>query len=1034
MPDQPTDSREAGRREVARLVNAFRTHAADYRRGASDYNETQLRTDFLDPLLRALGWDVDNSKQLPQDLREVVQEMTVEVSEDERSKKPDYGFRVGRLTKFFLEAKKPSVRVGEHQGAAFQTRRYGFSASHPVAVLSNFDITIVYRTVEPPRENDEPRTGVVARYTFEELLTKFDEIFNTLSREASYGNGFDRAFAPDAPPAGYQQFDEYFLEQIESWRARLASDLAKRNLALTSRELNFFVQKILNRIIFLRICEDRHLERYESLRRLSPDATYEELKELFAQAEARYNSGLFDLLEDPTLALSIDNAVLRAILEELYYPKSPYTFAVVDATVLGAIYEQFISKRAEFGAGRTVVLREKPEVRISGGVFVTPRDVAGEIVRRTLEPLALGRSADEILSLRVADIACGSGAFLLSAFEYLQNRLLDAYLRDGADKHAGERIYEAGAGQWRLTLSEKRRLLLACVFGVDVDEQAIEVARFGLLLKTIEDEDSTSVAAHLAHSGQRALPSLNENIKCGNSLVGINDYKAFLPDPSEDQWRDTNPFEWSHEFPFLKAERGFSAIVGNPPYIRIQNMVRYAPDEVRFYQSDASGYATAQHDNFDKYQLFIERAIQLLRAGGRLGYIVPNKFLTLKSGEVLRELLAASGYLRELVHFGIQQVFLTSTTYTCLLFLEKRKAKRFAYEHVGSLVEWRRGTPGERVDHDAARLSGEPWVFVPPAWDGLFNRLRTQTRTTLKDVADVFVGVQTSADKIYIVRPSKQARATVTFADVDGAEWTIEKGILRQCLYDAPLEPFSEPEANAYILFPYEVDGEDATVISAATMRRDFPLAMAYLNAHKTKLAKRSMQTGRADEWYRYGRSQGLTRFSGEKIILPTLATEPTYTLDRRDIIVTGGGNGPYYLVRPKSSGRWAVEFILALLSYPVLEAMVRAGSSHFRGGYYSRGRQFIAPLPMPVLDLDRQDNRRRHDRVVTLSRSLIELGARARAASLPRDQTTAMRRRRSVLEELHSALDELYGVPVDIRREIAATFVEEGTEEGSAG
>jgi type I restriction-modification system DNA methylase subunit len=972
MSDTIINQRENGRRELALLVAAFRDHVTEYRRAGSDYNETQLRTDFLDPLLRALGWDVDNRRRLPQDLRDVVQEATVEVSEEEQSKKPDYALRAGRVYKFFLEAKKPSVRVGEDQAATFQARRYGFSASHPITVLSNFDQTIIYRTIEPPNVDVAPREGVIARYGFEELLTKFDEVYDALSREAVYGGNFDKTFAADAPLTGYQQFDAYFLKQIESWRERLASDIGRRNTAVSAHELNFFVQRILNRIIFLRICEDRHLERYESLRRLGKNATYDDLKHLFEHADTRYNSGLFNLLEDPTLSLSIDNAVLHSILEELYYPKSPYTFAVVDAGVLGAIYDQFLTKQVEFAEGRTVVLNDKPEVRLSGGVFVTPRDIAGEIVRRTLEPLAQGKGAESLFRLRIADIACGSGVFLLSAFEYLQNRLIDAYLADGVEKHVGEHIYESGNGQWRLTLAEKRKLLLQCIFGVDIDDQAAEVARFGLLLKTIEDEGDASISAHLAQSGERALPSLSGNLKCGNSLVDGTSFRAFIPAPTDEQWNQANPFEWRDEFPdVIREEGGFSAIVGNPPYVRIQRLVQYSPDEASFYRSPMSKYATAQHDNFDKYFLFIERAIKLLRPGGRLGFIVPHKFMVLKSGSALRELIANQNLLREIVHFGVHQVFLTSTTYTCLIFLERSEARQFTFEHVRSLAEWRIGVGSDRVTLETSKLTSEPWVFAPKAWDEVFSRLRSSTTHKLLDVADVFVGVQTSADKIYIIRPTGQTETLITFEDVNHRTWSIERGILRPCLYDARIEPFSEPIPNAFIIFPY-LDGGQA--IPSAQMHRDFPRTLAYLTAHKVKLAARSMQAGHVDEWYRYGRSQGLTRFATEKIILPTLAIGPTYSLDRKGTIVTGGGNGPYYLVRPKAVPGWSSEFILALLSYPVLEAMVRASSTTFRGGYYSRSKQFLEPLPMPTLNISTQADRAKHDGIVQKVRELISL------------------------------------------------------------
>src|SRR3990172_805822 len=854
------NNREEGREEVRRLIHSFQVNVAGYRRPGSLYYETSLRTDFLDPLLCALGWDVNNYKELPQDLREVVQETTIEVSENESSKKPDYAFRVGRQFRFFLEAKKPSVRVGEEKASAFQARRYGFSASHPICVLSNFDCTIIYRTIEPPDMDDDPRSGIIAKYSFKELITCFDDLYDSISREALYNGHFEKIFAADEQRLLYQQFDAYFLKQIELWRMVLASDISQRNMKIGANELNYFVQRILNRIIFLRICEDRNLERYESLKKLSMGGTYEDLKSLFRKAEKRYNSGLFNLIEDPTLDIQVGNEALIKVLVDLYYPKSPYTFAVVGANVLGAIYEQFISKRIEIGSKRTVDLKEKPEVREGGGVFLTPRYVVEALVQRTLDPLVARKTAQDVAKLRIADICCGSGTFLLGVFEYLQSWYLDWYLKDGSEKHS-DRIYEVGGGNWRLMLQEKRRILLTNIFGVDIDEQAVEVTQFGLLLKIIEDENDESVKAHTVRLAEPALPSLENNIKCGNSLVDNRRFRKFSPEPTNILLEKVNPINWEIEFTSIMKAGGFDAIVGNPPYIRIQNMMKYAPEEVEFYQSGVSGYTCAERDNFDKYHLFVERALNLLKNKGRLGYIIPNKFLTLRSGRNIRRLLSKGRLLRELIHFGVLQIFSTSTTYTCLIFLEKDAGTTFFVEHVESAERWRYGVPGPRTARALETLTENPWVFVSPVWDALFKRLQAENPSTLEEIAEIFVGVQTSADDIYIIYSEHESQNTITFRDKKGRRWLIERSILRACLHNVPLEAFTPPEKNSYIIFPYLIKKNRAIPIDLKTMRREFPRALSYLKAHQRELKKRDLQDRDTTIWYQFGRTQSLTKF-----------------------------------------------------------------------------------------------------------------------------------------------------------------------------
>ncbi len=260
--------------------------------------------------------------------------------------------------------------------------------------------------------------------------------------------------------------------QVKRWRELLAADIHARNPNVSGEELTYIVQRLLNRIVFLRICEDRELEKYETLRRLPKSQIYLGLKQLLKQADRKYNSGLFDFMNDPSYGVEIGDATLMSIIDELYYPQSPYTFAVVDPAVLGNIYELFIAHEIVVGDAGQLSIVEKPEVKASGGVATTPRYFVDQIVDRTLLPKLSTKSATQMKGFAVADIACGSGVFLLQVLQRLFDHYLNWYISDGTRKH-GDEIYEAGKEQWRLRLREKRRILLAHVFGVDIDPQAV---------------------------------------------------------------------------------------------------------------------------------------------------------------------------------------------------------------------------------------------------------------------------------------------------------------------------------------------------------------------------------------------------------------------------------------------------------------------------------------------------------------------------------------------------------------------------------
>ncbi|MFZ0424238.1 MAG: N-6 DNA methylase [Xanthobacteraceae bacterium] len=942
----------AARAKLTALVRNFQRHEAENLQAT--YNETQARTDFITPLLEAFGWDVHNVAAQPLALREVIEEATVEVADEPLSKKPDYELRLARQRKIFIEAKKPSVNIETSRAASFQTRRYGYSASLPISILTNFYRLAVYDCVPKPSNTEDARIARTHLFRYDEFEARFDELWSLISRNAVYSGEFDRRFAIDVTRRGADQFDDFFLRQVRSWRERLAIDIHANAPTLTPPELTYAVQLFLSRIVFLRICEDRDIERYETLRNLSGANTFDALVDELRRADAFYDSGLFRLLDDARLGVRISDHVLQSIITELYYPQSPYTFAVVETEVLGEIYEQFLGEIITIRGG-TVEIVSKPEIRESGGVVPTPRFVVDAIVSRTLGPAIAGRSPAELAEFSVADISCGSGIFLLSVYEFLLDHYLAWYLANDRAAYVGLTIFEVAAGQWRLTFEEKRRILLAHVRGVDIDPNAVEVARFSLLLKLIENETATGLREFVTRRRTPALPPLEALIRCGNSLVSPAEWVAALGPMPAALIEKVNPLAWDLQFPEEMARGGFSVIVGNPPYTRIQNMQAYMPEELAYYHTPESPYSTARQDNFDKYALFIERSLAMLRSDGRLGMIVPHKFMTIQAGRALRNLLTTGHSLETVVHFGVKQVFGRHVSnYTCVLVLDRRGCTEVRVEQVQALDRWRYGNPGTITSIPTADLTGEPWEFANSETRALFDRVRAAHPTQLRAVAEIFVGVQTSADDVYIIKAQSETATTVTFR-WNNATWTVEKAILRPCLHDVGLLPFARPQANKWMIFPYHLvtapRRTEAQLIQPAEMRRDFPGALAYLTARRAELDQRNIVGGTAAtrQFYQFGRSQSLTKFDSDKIVLPALSIEPRYAYDDTNVVVTGGGNGPYYLLRPREASGLTNFYLLAVLNHPLSEAFIRTNTSPFRGGYYSHGKQFIEHLPVPI-------------------------------------------------------------------------------------
>lgn len=497
----------AGPTSVDQLVERFDENRVTYRSGA--YNEAQVRVDFINPLLGLLGWDVENHRGLPETFREVVYEDRVKVGGG--TKAPDYGFYAGGQRRFFLEAKKPSVDLAGTVAPAVQLRRYAWSARLPLSILTDFEELAIYDCRREPAKEDEPATARLDYFTYDRYAEPevWDRISSVFSKEAVLAGSLEKYAEENRRRRGIETVDAAFLREIESWRAALAQNLASRNL-LNGRQLNYAVQMMIDRIIFLRMAEDRGIEDYGRLLALvNGGDIYGRLVHLFREADDRYNSGLFHFRhergreEEPdalTPSLKVDDKVLRGILRGLYYPDSPYEFSVLPVEVLGQVYEQFLGKviRLDNG-GRKAMIEEKPEVRKAGGVYYTPKYIVDYVVERTIGRLLKGKCPGRrgaTSKLKIVDPACGSGSFLLGAYQYLLDWHRDRYLEDGPEKHPKE-LHEGLGGQWRLTMDEKKRILLNNIFGVDIDPQAVEVAKLSLLLKVLEGESEASLDAQL---------------------------------------------------------------------------------------------------------------------------------------------------------------------------------------------------------------------------------------------------------------------------------------------------------------------------------------------------------------------------------------------------------------------------------------------------------------------------------------------------------------------------------------------------------
>jgi len=685
------------------LVERFDRNVESYRSG--HYNETQLRREFIDPFFKALGWDVDNETGNAEAYKDVFHEDAVKVGGS--TKAPDYSFRIGGTRKFFVEAKKPSVNLKDDISSAFQLRRYSWSAKLPLGILTDFEELAVYDGRIQPSKTDKASVARVKYFTYKEYVDRWDEIASIFSKEAILKGSFDKYAESTKGKRGTAGVDNAFLQEIEIWRDLLARNIALRNPDLTTRELNFSVQRTIDRIVFLRICEDRGIERYGRLQSLLEGArVYPRLCEFFRQADERYNAGLFhfgkesDRLESPdelTLSLNIDDKPLKEIIKSIYYPDSPYEFSVLPPEILGQVYEQFLGKVISVSPSRRVKVDYKPEVRKAGGVYYTPSYIVDYIVDNTVGKLLEGQTPSFASELRVLDPACGSGSFLIGAYQKLLDWHRDWYveklvplLKEGEtptskkvlgllpagytapNKKGGKKeanrdqspefpIFEAKGGEWKLTTRERRRILLNNIYGVDIDSQAVEVTKLSLHLKVLEGENEETLTNQMLLFQERALPYLGRNIKCGNSLIGW-DILEVHPEMTAEEIDRINPLDWEREFADIMHLGGFDVVIGNPPY------GADFPQRIRHFLSKKYQLPVSIADSFI---LFILKTFRLLRSGGLQSYIVPSTWLYMPSYIKFRKNILFNYKLKEVILFR-RPVFNKVTVEACIEIMENK--------------------------------------------------------------------------------------------------------------------------------------------------------------------------------------------------------------------------------------------------------------------------------------------------------------------------------------------------------------------------
>lgn len=954
---------------IEKLIARFESDNTHYR--SKNYSEAQARVDFITPFFKALGWDVENESGLPHHAREVV----VEAAEDTRGR-PDYGFRVAGQTKFFVEAKAPSEQLDTSRHI-MQAKTYAWNTKQVFfVVLTDFEGFRFYDASIRPDER-KPHEGLLLELKYTEYLGKAERLWE-FSKERVQAGSLEAMLPRDRRTQRLRiPVDTAFLDEMTGWREDVAKNVYKNNPNLTSKQLNEIVQRLLDRIVFIRIAEDRRVIEKNQLRDVVEEwkarggkfHIFEWLNDLFHRINEDFNGEIFK----PHLSeeIKIDSDVLARIIERLYPPQSPYRFDVIGVELLGSIYERYLGSTIRVTAKR-VHVDEKPEVRKAGGVYYTPEYIVNYIVANTVAKIIEGKSPKQIEKIRILDPACGSGSFLIGTFQCLIDyhvRYLTEHTKDAEVHPLFPDVIQDENGERRLSVVRKARILKNNLFGVDIDPQAVEVTMMSLYLKALEGERSQLPPK------QHLLPELKDNIICGNSLIGpdIYDQGTLFGNAEKDR---INAFDWNSEisgFGRIMKQGGFDCVIGNPPYVRQEQL------------SEFKGYFQNHYSSFDGmadlYVYFLEKNVKVLKEGGRLGIIVSSSFLRTEFARALRAFLKQGSAVLQIVDFGGLAVFEgAKDVYVCIPILAKQnQPKRIAVCGVRSL---RFADLDEYVAQNHyiiphARLTDEAWSIKSDAEAAVFKKIANAGISLGRFVdGKMFYGIKTGLNEAFELTEPEAKKIQ------RGSSYN---GLVRPILGGEDIRRyFTRSQAKFWIVVP---SGWTREAMRKANLTGAFSEkeAWAWFTKKHRAIAEhlRRFESGcrrRQDQgefWWELRPCDYYEYFAAPKIVFPDIAKGPRFHLDCEGFYPANtayclGSDDKYLLGILNSRVFW---FAISHISIPF---GIRAGEYRYRLIY-----QYMEKVPIRAVDLSNPSDKAAHAKMVRLVDRMLDLTQKKHSGKL---------------------------------------------------
>ena len=669
-----------------------------------------------------------------------------------------------------------------------------------------------------------------------------------------------------------------------------------------------------------------------------------------------YDGPLFD--RDSRLdKIIISDEIFDELLQLFYYP-SPYKFDVIPTTLFSNIYEIFLAKRLEFEDGK-LIEKIKQEYSKTNGVVSTPQYLVEDLIKRTIvRSELLEYSIKEIFEIKILDFACGSGAFIVEIFDYLQSILLEKY-KVSEDSDSRDYFY-LDKDKIALTILGKRKLISSCIHGIDIDVEAVEVARMSLALKVIDDLHEHEDYKSLGVYGYQILNKIGENIEYGNTLVSndiLKRYPKIRNKKNLQQYSLLKCFNWGKDGfeDIFDKKSGFDYIIGNPPYVEAKHMTKDMPIMHQYLKET---YQSAKKGKIDLLIPFIERGISLLNLNGRMGVIVQNRFFKSEYGKGIRDFTISNKVLSEVITFNATNIFKDRITYISSMIFDRQEAETIYYKTINDdiygLPARLKSIPSSREYKDGFEVIGPssigsgPWMFESPELLAMMDELKKYNKP-FGDYAKMRVGIQVLWTKAYHIKVSDIDDKKGIVKGKSGLDENIEIEIeaCRSLVPNERFYSFRKDVYDTYAIFPYDIIGGNKEAILFDDFCKRFPLAGKYLKKHKAEIKRNIRQVNKNHQrWHLYTRESHLEE-NYSKILIPMTANDVYASVTTSDYYYCDNSNVNYADIPEKTNDN--LYAVAAIFNSTIFSVLARSIANKQQNGYFKLNKQYIEPVLFPV-------------------------------------------------------------------------------------